>query len=142
MNTGGGGGGGGSVVQHEQQHQYDNTNPFSLVNNNNKTDNRNPKVVLDQYLEKFVATKEIPDVTKGDPTTYLTKEGLESLLEKNKIDKEYADNFIKKLGIYDDDTYYIKVKDGYMVDNTQLINVDSEREIYLDKFKSIIDTNN
>ena len=111
-------------------------------NNNNKTDNRNPKVVLDQYLEKFVATKEIPDVTKGDPTTYLTKEGLESLLEKNKIDKGYADNFIKKLGIYDDDTYYIKVKDGYMVDNTQLINVDSEREIYLDKFKSIIDTNN
>ena len=29
-----------------------------------------------------------------------------------------------------------------MVDNTQLINIDSEREIYLDKFKSIIDTNN
>ena len=59
MNTGGGGGGGGSVVQHEQQHQYDNANPFSLVNNNNKTDkNNNKSVSVSRSLREWKREKE------------------------------------------------------------------------------------
>ena len=38
MNAGGGAFGGISVVQEQHEHQYDNANPFSLVNNTNKTD--------------------------------------------------------------------------------------------------------
>jgi len=38
----------------------------------------------------------------------------------------------------DNGVYYIKVKDEYMTPTTKLINVDSERTVYLDKFKEIV----
>ena len=117
-------------------------NEIAKTDPNLKYDNRDIEMVLEQYLEKYVATKDRPSEKTGDPSTILTKKGLEGLLSKSTSNKKFIDEFISKLGIVDDGQYYIKVKDGYMVDNTQLINVDSEREIYLDKFKSIIDTNN
>jgi len=117
-------------------------NEIAKTDPNLKYDNRDIEMVLEQYLEKYVATKDRPSEKTGDPSTILTKKGLEGLLSKSTSNKKFIDEFISKLGIVDDGQYYIKVKDGYMVDNTQLINVDSERTVYLDKFKSIIDTNN
>ena len=40
-------------------------------------DPRDPKEVLGQYLEKYEATKEMPSENMGDPSTILTKKGLE-----------------------------------------------------------------
>ena len=101
-------------------------------------DSRDPKEVLGQYLEKYEATKEMPSENTGDPSTILTKKGLEGLLSESISDKEFIDSFIQQLGIMDDGQYYIKVKDEYLTPDTQLINVDSERTVYLDKFKDII----
>ena len=103
-----------------------------------KGDPRDPKEVLGQYLEKYEATKEMPSENMGDPSTILTKKGLEGLLSESISDKEFIDSFIQQLGIMDDGQYYIKVKDEYLTPDTQLINVDSERTVYLDKFKDII----
>jgi len=99
---------------------------------------RNPTKALDQYLEKYEATKEKPDENKGDPSTELTKNGLKGLLSQSIDDENYIDGFISDLGIKDGGVYYIKVKDKYLTPNTQLINVDSERKVYLDKFKEIV----
>ena len=41
------------------------------------------------------------------------------------------DEVLNKLGITDDCDYYIKVKDSYLTLETQLINVDSKRTVYL-----------
>ena len=101
-------------------------------------DSRDPKEVLGQYLEKYEATKEMPSENMGDPSTILTKKGLEGLLSESISDKEFIDSFIQQLGIMDDGQYYIKVKDEYLTPDTQLINVDSERTVYLDRFKDII----
>ena len=101
-------------------------------------DSRDPKEVLGQYLEKYEATKEMPSENTGDPSTILTKKGLEGLLSESISDKEFIDSFIQQLGIMDDGQYYIKVKDEYLTPDTQLINVDSERTVYLDRFKDII----
>jgi len=104
-----------------------------------ESERRDPKMVLNQYLGKFEATKQTPNETNGDPTTILTRVGLKGLLGKHISDEDYINNFIESLGMVDGGNYYIKVKDGYMSDKTQLINVDSERKIYLDKFKGIVD---
>jgi len=68
MNAGGGGFGGASVVQHEQQdeHQYDNANPFSLVNNtNNKNNNTKSSVSVSRSLREWKREKE-RDVMKSN----------------------------------------------------------------------------
>lgn len=103
-----------------------------------KKDSRDPKLVLGQYLEKYVATKDKPLENSGDPSTVLTKYGLEDLLSKSIPDKNFIDSFIKQLGILDDGQYYIAVKNDYLTPNTQLINVDPKRTVYLNKFKDII----
>lgn len=105
---------------------------------NVKGDTRKPEMVLKQYLEKYEATKERPSENTGDPSTILTKKGLQGLLSKSISDKTFIDSFISQLGITDDGEYYIKVKDDYLSPDTQLINVDSERTVYLDKFKEIV----
>ena len=99
---------------------------------------RNPKDVLSQYLEKYEATKEKPSIEIGDPTTELTRDGLIGLLKKNGLDEEFIENFLNELGIVDNDTYYIKVKDSYMTPTTKLINVDADRTVYLDQFKDLV----
>jgi hypothetical protein len=99
---------------------------------------RDPKNVLSQYLEKYEATKQKPSIEIGDPTTELTKDGLTGLLKKNGLDEEFIENFLNELGVVDDDTYYIKVKDSYMTPTTKLINVDAERTVYLDQFKDLV----
>ena len=99
---------------------------------------RNPKDVLSQYLEKYEATKQKPSIEIGDPTTELTRDGLNGLLKKNGLDDEFIENFLNELGVVDDDTYYIKVKDSYMTPTTKLINVDAERTVYLDQFKELV----
>ena len=99
---------------------------------------RDPKNVLSQYLEKYEATKQKPSIEIGDPTTELTKDGLTGLLKKNGLDEEFIENFLNELGVVDDDTYYIKVKDSYMTPTTKLINVDAERTVYLDQFKELV----
>jgi len=99
------------------------------IESRRETDPRDPKTVLDQYLEKYEATTQKPDITQGDPTTELTSDGL---------DDEYINNFLNELGVDGDGVYYIKVKDSYMTPTTKLINVDAERTVYLDQFKDLI----
>ena len=99
---------------------------------------RNPKDVLNQYLEKYEATTQKPSIEIGDPTTELTKDGLIGLLKSNGLDDEYINNFLNELGVDDDGVYYIKVKDSYMTPTTKLINVDAERTVYLDQFKDLV----
>lgn len=99
---------------------------------------RNPKDVLSQYLEKYEAAKEKPSIEIGDPTTELTRDGLIGLLKKNGLDEEFIENFSNELGIVDNDTYYIKVKDSYMTPTTKLINVDADRTVYLDQIKDLV----
>jgi hypothetical protein len=103
-----------------------------------ESQHRDPKMVLTQYLEKYEASKQIPDISKGDPTTELTYKGLVGLLSQSIDDKKYIKDFLSKLGIQDGGVYYIKIKDQYLTSNTQLINVDSDRKVYLDKFKDIV----
>ena len=96
-----------------------------------KSDDRGVKMVLDQYLEKYEATKSKPDINEGDPTTVLTKGGVTDLLQKNGMSDEYIDEFLNGINLTEDGDYYIKVRDSYMTPETQLVNVDSERTVYL-----------
>ena len=99
---------------------------------------RNPKDVLNQYLEKYEATTQKPSIEIGDPTTELSKDVLIGLLKSNGLDDEYINNFLNELGVDGDGVYYIKVKDSYMTPTTKLINVDAERKVYIDQFKDIV----
>jgi hypothetical protein len=98
---------------------------------NFKNDDRDVKMVLDQYSEKYEATKTKPDITKGDPTTGLTKGGVTKLLKKNGVSDKHINEFLDSINLTEDGDYYIKVRDSYMTPETQLINVDSERTVYL-----------
>jgi len=98
---------------------------------NFKNDNRDVKMVLDQYSEKYEATKSKPDINEGDPTTVLTKGGVTDLLQKNGMSDEHINEFLNNINLTDDGDYYIKVRDTYMTPETQLVNVDSERTVYL-----------
>ena len=70
---------------------------------------------------------------------HLNKEYLKELLEGYKIDKKFINRFIKELGILDNDDYYIKVKRGYLLEDSHFITVDWERRTYLDKIKEILE---
>ena len=98
---------------------------------NFKYDGRDVKMVLDQYAEKYEATKIKPDINTGDPTTVLTKGGVTDLLQKNGMSDEHIDEFLNSINLTEDGDYYIKVRDSYMTPETQLVNVDSERTVYL-----------
>ena len=98
---------------------------------NFKYDDRDVKMVLDQYVEKYEATKTKPDINTGDPTTVLTKGGVTDLLQKNGVSDEHINEFLNSINLTEDGNYYIKVRDSYMTPETQLINVDSERTVYL-----------
>jgi hypothetical protein len=98
---------------------------------NFKHDNRNIKMVLEQYSEKYEATKSRPDNNLGDPTTILTKDGVISLLQKNGASNEDINEFLTNINLTQDGDHYIKVRDSYMTPETQLVNVDSERIVYL-----------
>ena len=98
---------------------------------NFKYDGRDVKMVLDQYAEKYEATKIKPDINIGDPTTVLTKGGVTDLLQKNGMSDEDINEFLNKINLTDEGDYYIKVRDSYMTPETQLVNVDSERTVYL-----------
>ncbi len=108
----------------------------------NIKNHRDPTGVLDQYLEKYEATTSKPDESVGDPTTEITRNSLKSLLmgvmnenEFPEYTEEYIDDFISKLGIEGDSKYWIKVKNNYLSDDQQLINVDDKQKVYLDKIK-------
>ena len=88
-------------------------------------------MVLKQYSEKYEATQSKPDLDKGDPTTILTNDGLTDLLQKNGMSDEHIDEFLNSINLIEDGDYYIKVRDSYMTPETQLVNVDSERTVYL-----------
>jgi hypothetical protein len=88
-------------------------------------------MVLDQYSEKYEATKSKPDINEGDPTTVLTKGGVTDLLQKNGMSDKHINEFLNNINLTDDGDYYIKVRDTYMTPETQLVNVDSERTVYL-----------
>lgn len=105
---------------------------------NFKNDYRDVKMVLDQYAEKYEATKTNPDINEGDPTTVLTKGGVTSLLQKNGMSNEGIADFLNKINLTDDGDYYIKVRDSYMTPKTQLINVDSERTVYLKDIDKVL----
>ena len=116
------------------------------VGGRNKDENiknhRDPTGVLNQYKKKYEATTSEPDESVGDPTTEITRNSLKSLLmgvmdenEFPEYTEEYIDEFIYELGIKDDSKYWIKVKNNYLSDDQQLINVDSEQKVYLDKIK-------
>ncbi len=111
-----------------------------------KDHHRDPRIPLNQYLNKYEATTSKPDESIGDPTTEpVTKVGLKTLLMDKMFDaypkynEEYIDKFINDLGIKDDNTkYWIKVKDNYLSDDQVLINVGSDRQTYIDKIKEKI----
>ena len=116
------------------------------IGGRNKDENiknhRDPTGVLNQYKEKYEATTSEPDESVGDPTTEITRNSLKSLLmgvmnenEFPEYTEEYIDDFISKLGIKDDSKYWIKVKNNYLSDDQQLINVDDKQKVYLDKIK-------
>ena len=105
---------------------------------NFKNDDRDVKMVLDQYSEKYEATKSKPDITKGDPTTGLTKGGVTELLKKNGVSDEHIDEFLDSINLTKDGDYYIKVRDSYLTPETQLINVDSERTVYLKDIDKVL----
>jgi hypothetical protein len=88
-------------------------------------------MVLEQYSEKYEATKSRPDNNLGDPTTILTKDGVISLLQKNGASNEDINEFLTNINLTQDGDHYIKVRDSYMTPETQLVNVDSERIVYL-----------
>ena len=98
---------------------------------NFKNESRDVKMVLDQYAGKYEATQTKPNSNEGDPTTVLTKSGVTDLLEKNGVSNEHIDEFLNNINLTDNGDYYIKVRDSYMTPETQLINVDSERTVYL-----------
>jgi hypothetical protein len=98
---------------------------------NFKYDDRDVKMVLDQYSQKYETTQIKPDINEGDTTTVLTKGGVTDLLQKNGMSNEGINEFLNKINLTDDGDYYIKVRDSYMTPETQLVNVDSERTVYL-----------
>ena len=104
-----------------------------------KREERNPQMVLGQYLEKYRAQKKKPDESEGDPNLVLNNKFLKELLEKYKLDKKFIPKFIKELGIDDDDDYYIKVKIGYLGEDAYLITMDEKRENYIEKIKEILE---
>ena len=57
-------------------------NEIAKTDPNFKYDSRDIEMVLEQYLGKYEATKERPSEKTGDPSTILTKKGLEGLLSK------------------------------------------------------------
>ena len=105
---------------------------------NFKYDGRDVKMVLDQYAEKYEATQSKPDIDKGDPTTILTKGGVTYLLQKNGMSDEHIDEFLNSINLTEDGDYYIKVRDSYMTPETQLVNVDSERTVYLKDIDKVL----
>lgn len=117
-------------------------NERSKNDENFKYDNRDVKMVLYQYAEKYEATKTKPDINEGDPITVLTKGGVTNLLKKNGMSDDGIIEFLNKINLTDYGDYYIKVRDSYMTPETQLINVDSERTIYLNNMKSKFKTRN
>jgi hypothetical protein len=88
-------------------------------------------MVLDQYSEKYEVTQTKPDIDKGDPKRLLTKSGVTELLQKNGMSDEYISEFLNSIKLTEDGDYYIKVRDSYLTPETQLVNVDSDRTIYL-----------
>lgn len=108
----------------------------------NIKNHRNPTGVLNQYKEKYEATTSKPDESVGDPTTEIKRSVLKSLLmgvmdedEFPEYTEEYIDEFIDELGFKDDSIHWIKVKNDYLSDDQQLINVDDEQKVYLDQIK-------
>lgn len=98
---------------------------FSNIAGREASDARDPKMVLNQYLQKYEATTSKPSEDVGDPNTVLTKSGLEKLLSQRITDRKYIDDFIKKLGITGEGNYYIKAK-NIDPSKTVLINVDQK----------------
>lgn len=112
----------------------------NIEERNNKPNNaRNPKNVLNQYLEKYEATKNEPNNEVGHSVP-ITKKDLEDRLLSSGVSEEFTKEFFNKLGMDSDGKYYIKVRDEYLKPGVQLINVDSKRTEYLNKFKSIINS--
>jgi hypothetical protein len=98
---------------------------------NFKDDDRDVDMVLDQYSEKYEVTQTKPDIDKGDPKRLLTKSGVTELLQKNGMSDKYISEFLNSIKLTEDGDYYIKVRDSYLTPETQLVNVDSDRTIYL-----------
>ena len=76
-------------------------------------DGRDVKMVLEQYSEKYEATKTKPDINTGDPTTVLTKGGVTDLLQKNGMSDKNIDEFLNSINLTEDGDYYIKFRDSY-----------------------------
>ena len=94
--------------------------------------------VLGHYLEKYEATKSVPDEEVGHSVP-IAKNDLEDSLLSSGVSEEFTKEFFDKLGMDSDGKYYIKIRDEYLKPGVQLINVDSERTSYLDSFKDVID---
>jgi hypothetical protein len=94
--------------------------------------------VLKQYLNKYEATKNVPDEEVGHSVP-VTKKDLEDKLLSSGVSEEFTKEFFNKLGMDSNGKYYIKIRDKYLKPGVQLINVDSKRTEYLNNFKSIID---
>jgi hypothetical protein len=94
--------------------------------------------VLDQYLEKYEATKNTPDGKNiFGHSVSINRKDLEDKLLNSGVSEEYVQYFFTELGMGSDGDYYIKVKDKYLTPGVMLINVDDKRKKYLKQFKSV-----
>ena len=72
-----------------------------------------------------------PDINVGDPTTEITKGWLEDIFKEYNISEKFTEFFIDELGIKDEGSYWVKVKNEYLTPDIQLVNVGSDRDEYL-----------
>lgn len=115
-----------------------------------ESDPRDPSLVFDDYKNKYTATKNKPSdavgdtrpVTKADMIKTLKSTTKDAGFKLSEVNDEYIDNFIKEMGMEEDGTYYIRIKDEYLKENEPvLLNSDDEGK-FLNEFKTIVKEEN
>ena len=124
--------------------------PINKLRDNLKTreesDPRDPSLVFNDYVTKYSATKNKPADAIGD-TRPITKEEMIKVLKSTKkesgfklseVDDNYIDQFIKDMGMEEDGTYYIKIKDEYLKKNKPVLINSDDKGKFLEEFKTIV----
>lgn len=107
---------------------------------NFKNDDREVKMVLDQYTEKYRASRTRPDRSMGDPDTVLTRSELSRLFKEHGLSGRETRDVLDRLGIKGDQDHWIQVKSSYLKPGIQLVNVDPSRTDYLEEIDGILRT--
>jgi len=119
------------------------------IKSREKTEPRDPTGVFDDYLSKYEFTKEKPKEGEGDPGKPVTRAQMEKTLKSltpeagfslSRVDDDYAKNWLKKSGMTDDGTYYMRLKKDYVdqYGNEKPVLVNSKEDgSHLKEFKKI-----